>query len=145
MTAHTVRALLAAGVLERVPPDAETATVWLDEAGRHLESAAAIIEADPTGAYILLYDAARKALAAHMLVSGLRSQAVPGSHRAIAVYAQEALTRELGPDARRFDIIRRNRNRAEYDVAHFEETEVRKDLAHARGIVTGVTRLLSKR
>jgi len=65
--------------------------------------------------------------------------AVPGSHRAVGVYAAELFgSGEHGPDIRRFDAMRRNRNRAEYGIRQFGSAEVSKDLGHAAGIVKAV-------
>jgi hypothetical protein len=58
--------LVAAGVVERVAADPETARVELEQARLHVESAAEIAERDPVAAFALAYDAIRKALSAHM-------------------------------------------------------------------------------
>jgi len=128
--------LIRQGVVERVDPDPQTARLWLLAAARHLEGAAQIAGVDPTGAYTLLYDGARKALAAAMLVEGLRVRSVLGAHRAVAQYAErlEAGAEELR-HLRRFDAIRRNRNRSEYGTRIFGAAEVASDLDHATRIV----------
>jgi hypothetical protein len=59
---EAVKQMLASGNLQKVAPSREAATTFLDAAERHLESALAVTESDPDGAYSLLYDAARKAL-----------------------------------------------------------------------------------
>ena len=48
------------GLIEAVERDQATATQWLDDAGRHLEAATKIADIDPSGAYVLAYDAVRK-------------------------------------------------------------------------------------
>jgi hypothetical protein len=67
---------------------------------------------DPNGAYALLYDAARKAVDAHMLANGFRVQKSRlGTHEAIGQYAVATLRKD--PDKRHidsFDRMRRNRN-----------------------------------
>ena len=68
-----------------MPSDAATARASLAEARRHLASAKLIPGADPNGAYVLLYDAARKANAAHMLASGLRVAARPRAQEAVVL------------------------------------------------------------
>jgi hypothetical protein len=68
-----VEELLRSGELERVVPAAELATRLLEEADRHLTSARAITSSDPTGAYQLAYDCARKACAALLAPQGLRA------------------------------------------------------------------------
>ena len=42
----------------------------------------------PSGAYVLAYDAARKAVAAALLMTGHRVRSRPGSHQALAQYAK---------------------------------------------------------
>jgi hypothetical protein len=124
--------LVAARRLERMPPDPEGALLRLEAARRHLESAALLVEADPDGAYALLYDAARKAVAAQMLAAGLRARNAPGAHEAIARYAAAALA---GPAPGELDRMRRFRNRAEYGASHLSPAQAAHDLEHARGIV----------
>lgn len=46
--------------MERVSADRDSAASMLEEAQLHLISAEQIMGSDPTGAYSLLYDAARK-------------------------------------------------------------------------------------
>jgi YD repeat-containing protein len=81
----TVTDLLREGRLEPVPPDVTTARASIEEAQRHLTSAALIAVDDPNGAYALLYDGARKAIAAHMLASGPRATVRPRAHHAVGV------------------------------------------------------------
>lgn len=140
MKRPSVAALLRDGRLERVERDREAAGTRLEEARRHLASAAAIAETDPVGAYALLYDGARKAVDAHMLARGYR---VPkgrlGGHQATAMYALMALG--SGPHAEHvehFDRMRRNRNRAEYGAWAIGAGTLAVDLEHADGIVRAV-------
>jgi hypothetical protein len=85
---------------------------------------------------VLLYDAARKAIAAMMLTEGLRARAVPGSHRAVAEYAVRSGNRKQDrAHLERFDDIRRNRNRVEYGNATIGSQVVDNDLEHAAAIV----------
>jgi hypothetical protein len=81
MTPAKLQDLLARGLVERVEADPETARATLSDCKRHLASAERIATDDPNGAYQLLYDVARKAIAAHMLSAGLRaSRNRPGAH-----------------------------------------------------------------
>ena len=109
----------------------------VDEARRHLESAERILDADANGAYQLLYDAARKAVSAHMLAAGYRATNRAGAHEATARYAREALDE---PRTAHLDRMRKNRNRSEYDIRFFDTRELRADLEHARAIVAAVER-----
>lgn len=128
--------LIADGLIERVPVDVGTAGIWLDAAQRHLVAAERVIDVDPEGAYSLQYDAARKALRAIMLSEGLRARAMPGSHRAVAEFARRIdATSPARNHLRRFDAMRRNRNRIEYGAVTIGSQVVADDLHHAREIV----------
>ena len=128
--------LIGARRLERVPADPDAAGRRLSSARRHLESAGLLAGDDPDAAYALLYDAARKAVTAHMLARGLRARNAPGAHEATARYAAATLT---GPSSRELDRLRRFRNRIEYGTTNFESVQVEHDLAHARAIVEDVS------
>jgi hypothetical protein len=122
------------GLIEAVEPDTATAAQWLDDAGRHLEAAAKIAELDPSGAYVLAYDAARKSLAGALLMSGHRVLSRPGSHQALAQYS-DSLARQVEiPALGRFDRLRRNRNRSEYGSRTFGKAEVAEAIDTAQAI-----------
>ena len=141
-----VEELLRDGRIEHVEADSSAARDKLLEAKRHLDSAARIADADPAGAYALLYDAARKAIDAHMLASGYRvSRSRLGAHEATARYATAVLGKGHGDDARHFDRMRRNRNRSEYGAWEVGRSTVEADLRHARAIVLAVERELARR
>lgn len=130
-----VEALVRDGRIERIEADADAALEKVGEAARHLDSATQIADADPAGAYSLLYDAARKAIDAHMLASGYRvSKGHLGAHEATARYASAT----LGEEAQQFDRMRRNRNRSEYGVWEVGRSTLEADLEHARRIVLAV-------
>ena len=122
---RTVKALVAKGMLETVTSDPPTARRILEEAARHVEAAQRIATVDPGGAYVLSYDAARKAISAVLLASGYRAMAVPGAHYAIA---RAAISLGSGPEEksllRRLDRMRRERNRSEYGIRPFGRQEV---------------------
>ena len=72
----TITGLLAAGDLDRVTPDGEVARRLLEDAGRHLSTAAAAGGAgDLSGAFQLAYDAFRKSAASLLAVQGLPAAA----------------------------------------------------------------------
>lgn len=133
--------LVARRMIERVPPDPDTARAWLEDADRHLEAASRILDVDLAGAYSLIYDAARKAMAAVMLAEGLRARAVPGSHQAVARFAETIAAGDTDlATLQRLDAMRRNRNRSEYGRRVFGRAEVERDLAHARRMVAIASR-----
>jgi hypothetical protein len=68
-------------------PDQATATGWLDDADisrRHQNRPSSTHQ----GHYMLAYDAARKSVAAALLMSGHRVLSRPGSHQALAQYVE---------------------------------------------------------
>ena len=122
------------GLIESVIADRATAEQWLSDAERHLEAARLIGELDRSGAYVLAYDAARKAVAAALLMDGYRVLSRPGAHRALAQYAN-SLAAQTGEQAlTRLDRLRRNRNRSEYGSRTFGKAEVANAIATAGAI-----------
>ena len=74
--------MLQIGDLERVAPSIEHAQRLFDEADQHLLSSERIAEDDPSAAYMLHYDAARKSLTAILAAQGLRATSKGGGHSA---------------------------------------------------------------
>lgn len=111
-----IAGLLVAGELEQVVADGDVARRLLDDAGRHLTTAAAAAAGgDLSGAYQLAYDAFRKSAASLLAVQGLRATS-RGGHIAI----QDAVGAQFGasvPAFRSFGRIRRARNSFEYPAA----------------------------
>lgn len=140
MTASDLDELLAAGRIETVPADVRAAAALVEEARRHLTSAAAIASTDPNGAYSLLYDAVRKALTAHMLARGYRvAGGRLGGHEAVVRYAEASLSEDpYSEHVAQLDRMRRARNRSEYGLATFGARQLETDLEHARAIVAAV-------
>ncbi|MGI8518534.1 MAG: hypothetical protein ACR2ME_09385 [Acidimicrobiia bacterium] len=127
-----VEGLVRDGILEVVPVDATATRQILEVAARHVDAARLIIDVDRSGAYVLCYDAARKAIAGILLARGFRALAVPGSHAAIA-RAASSMSSDPNEVARlaQLDGMRRHRNRSEYGIRTFsaQETEAAIDLA----------------
>ncbi|MGW5747958.1 hypothetical protein [Amycolatopsis sp. NPDC003861] len=109
----TIDALLARGSLERVPASRDVADTEIARARTHVDSARQLLNSDPEGAYTLLYDGARRALAAVLQNQGLRATS-RGGHVAVyeAVLAQ--LDPPLGPLLRPFNRMRVRRNEVAY-------------------------------
>lgn len=137
---QSIAQLVADGRLERVNPDPGEASDLVVHALAHLESARTIAEQDPAGAYQLLYDASRKAVAADMLAAGYRAKADrPGAHAAVVAYAQEALASSVRPEVLSvLDQMRRLRNRTEYGALTLGAEQVKNDLTVAELIVSAV-------
>jgi uncharacterized protein (UPF0332 family) len=109
--------LLEAAELQPVTADLRVAQLLLDDAGRHLATAAiALSSSDLSGAYQLAYDALRKSAASLLAVQGLRATS-RGGHIAI----QEAAQAQFGSTIKAFRSIgriRRARNSFEYPSTH---------------------------
>jgi len=138
--------MIARGELERVPASREHAELLLGQAQRHLDSARVIAETDPAGAYQLLYDAARKALAAVLENQGLRATS-RGGHIAVREAVSAQLDPPLGGIFRPFDRLRRRRNQAEYpsaDEPGFVADDVGRDVPKVREIVAAVAKVLDQ-
>jgi hypothetical protein len=137
-----VQELIVEGRLDRVTKNSPQAARMLRACLQHLETADQRAAPDPSGSYALLYDAARKAVAAHMLVNGLRVTSRPGAHAALVTYAEAELSAIGGEHVAHLDRIRRTRNDTEYDERPISEQEVRNDLPHARHLVQAITKSL---
>lgn len=142
MTSRVVQEMIVEGRLDRVDRNPRQAGRMLRSCGQHLETADQRAEQDPSGCYALLYDAARKAVAAHMLFHGLRVTSRPGAHAAVVAYAEADLATIGGEHVAHLDRMRRTRNDTEYEERPISEQEVRNDLRHARFLVQAVTRAL---
>ncbi len=78
----SVQQVLDSGRLQEVPADREAALARLQRAVQHLETAQALVGRDNEVAHGSLYDAARKAITAHVLAHGLRATARARAHGA---------------------------------------------------------------
>ncbi len=138
--------MLARGELERVPASRAHADLLLAQAHQHLKSAPAIADFDTSGAYQLLYDAARKALCAVLENQGLRATS-RGGHIAVLDAVSAQLDPPMGGVLRPFDRMRRRRNQAEYPLAdqpRFQVEEVTRDLPKVRAIVDVAEKVLEQ-
>jgi HEPN domain-containing protein len=142
----TIEALLAQGHLQAVPANAERAENLLAQAVRHLNSAKELAPDDREGAYALVYDAARKALAALLENQGLRATSSGGC---IVLY--EAVRAQLDPPLgkllRPFQRLRRKRNSVEYPdflVPALSDHDFAEDSAAADEIVRLARRMVQE-
>jgi hypothetical protein len=127
--------LVKAGRIEKVTADTAAARAKVEDAKRHLSSAAQIASTDLEGAYALAYDAARKAVEAHLLANGYRIANRAGAHAAAAEYAEWKWRRsKIASSARRFDGMRQLRNRTDGGW-HIAESVLLADMKHAENIV----------
>ena len=129
--------MLSTHDLDRVTPSADHAQRLLVEAEHHLTSSHRIANDDPTSAYILLYDAARKSLSAVLAIQGLRVTSKAGGHAIL----QTAVEEQLGQNRvilRPLTRIRRTRHETDYpskDSPTIDAEDIAEDLALVRTII----------
>jgi hypothetical protein len=143
---ETIVAMINGGQLEQVPASREHADVLLDQARLHVQTARTAATQDPSGAYQLLYDAARKALAAILENQGLRATS-RGGHLAVLDAVSAQLDPPLGKILRPFDRMRRRRNTAEYPrigTMSVTPDEVAADLPRANEMIDLASRVLDQ-
>jgi hypothetical protein len=128
----SVEDMLGRGELERVASDPDGADAAIDEARLHTESARDIRSKDRNGAYHLAYDAARKAVMAHMRRAGVRVRRGEGGHVITAQYAALVVDAQLGD---RLGQMRRRRNRSEYGTAYIRAEDVDEAIAVAEALI----------
>jgi len=144
MSDGRVQELLDRGVLRRVEPDRVAAGREFATANHHLASAARVSDDDATGALAIAYEAARKAIRAHMRANGLRVPGSEGGHARIGEYGAVAFDDPgLAEHFRAFDDVRKLRNRSQYEALEVERADVEFALEHARAIVAAVEADLS--
>lgn len=144
MSEAAVDALVAEGLLARIPPDLKEARRELATAEMHLQGAEAAAGVDPTGAFTLAYDAARKAVVAHMRAQGLRVRTRFGAHYLTGRYASASLmTRGIEEHVEAFVDMREVRNDTEYEGEIVAVSDSEEALSHARAIVAIVKRDLA--
>jgi hypothetical protein len=138
--------MIGRGEIERVPASRDHADVLIAQARHHLSAVQAIVAIDSVGAYQLLYDSARKALAAVLENQGLRATS-RGGHIAVLDAVSPQLDPPLGPILRPFDRLRRRRNQAEYpalDSPRIDQDLVLGDLPKVREIVDAAEKVLDQ-
>jgi hypothetical protein len=141
-----VEGMIARGEVEQVPASRDHADLLMGQAEAHVQAARAIVLIDPTGAYQLLYDAARKALNAVLENQGLRATS-RGGHIAVLDAVSAQLDPPLGGILRPFDRLRRRRNQAEYPAAEnpsLSAPDVERDLPKVKAILDAVAKVLDQ-
>jgi uncharacterized protein (UPF0332 family) len=136
--------LRARGLLQESPIDRAALERLMQDARRHLRTAAlALREEDRAGAYQIAYDAGRKAITAMLLSRGLRARGV-GAH-STAIQAATSIFGDADGDGAlgRFDRLRRTRNQAEYLGREFDDAEVTHDIEIATAVVALADRVLA--
>lgn len=103
--------MLTRGQITRVSPNRDQSDRLLAQAKAHLSSAQILRDTDTAGAFVLAYDAARKALTAVLLNQGLKPRG-EGAHAVLAEAVGSQLASAL--DLTGFGWMRITRNATEY-------------------------------
>jgi hypothetical protein len=131
---------LRSGELQAVRGAQADGTPWLAKAARTVATAASLVDADPSSAITLAYDAARFAAMAVLAQQGLRAT-TKGGHLAV----DEAVRAQFGDALRPFRALRVRRNELEYPDHPDEivESEEATDaVSGSRGIIDACAKLL---
>lgn len=142
---QVIEGMLIDGRLEQVPPSRKHADLLIKQARQHLESATARAKMDPEGAYAMLYDAARKALAAVLENQGLRTKSAAGHHANLFYAVVAQLEPPMGADLQPFQRMREQRRNAEYpsyDEPAIDELDVLGDVPKSARIIDICERVL---
>jgi len=136
------------GAFERVRRNPVAVATWVNDAARHLESAARLAQDDPRLAYAACHDAIRKALTGLLADRGLRTLSGEGGHLRVQEWGIVALEGVVEAEIRAaIDLVRRQRHQAEYGELASQmigAPEVMEALRVATAVVDGVKRLLSR-
>jgi hypothetical protein len=141
-----VQALIDSGHVEKEMFNDGYASELLQQSRRHLDSAAQTANSDAIGAYVLVYDAARKALAAFLAIQNLRAT-TRGGHIALYDVAKAQLDPPKGKTLTSFDRMRHQRNTMEYrsyEMPDLTVEDVMTDHSKASELVEMVELLLDK-
>jgi hypothetical protein len=136
----TVDQLLAGGRLEEVTGAAADGTTWLVSAEALLESAKRESARNPEAAYVLAYDAARKASTALVVQQGLRPKSA-GHH----VTVEQVVRAQFGGPFDGFGALRRRRSEIEYPQRpgdDIEQSEAEAAIGAAAQIHAAAVQLL---
>lgn len=136
--------LLSRGRLTRVTPNRDLAETLLAQARAHVVSCAAVVEADPAGAFTLVYDAARKALTAILVNEGLRAGG-DGAHAVLLEAVLAQLDPPLGTTFKPFSWMRPLRNHTQYPAPErptAQPQDVEEAIPAARSMVEAAAKVL---
>lgn len=140
--ADTIREMITAGDLQLVNATVDDALDMLQVATKHVVSAQTIAEDDPDGAFAMLYDAARKSLAAVLLAQGVRATS-KGGHYVVQQAIAAQFTKPPPRDTfRRFGRLRRTRNNIEYGDYASTSEDVEADVESVRSIVSVASQIV---
>jgi hypothetical protein len=124
-------------LIEEIEIDIDQIHRMIVQAENHLRSAMNTLVDDKEGAYVLLYDAARKSLMAILYLQGIRPTAYGGHSIILDVLIPQCTASEAAL-IRPFNRLRKIRNSVEYprtDFSEIDEAALREDLFKAVKIV----------
>lgn len=124
-------------LIERVAPNPNHAVKLIEQAENHLRSASNAMVDDQEGSYVLLYDAARKALTSILAIQGIRPTAFGGHSIILDVLIPQCNQLEI-EIIKPFKRLRKTRNSVEYpktDSDGMNEESLREDFLAAKKIV----------
>ncbi|MDP1851219.1 MAG: HEPN domain-containing protein [Candidatus Planktophila sp.] len=136
-SARLTKKYLSKKLIEEIEIDINQAHQMIAQAENHLRSAMNALVDDKEGAYVLLYDAARKGLTAILYLQGIRPTAYGGHSIILNVLIPQCSTSEVAL-IRPFNRLRKIRNSVEYprtDFSEIDETSLREDFNTAVKIV----------
>ncbi|SDL07963.1 HEPN domain-containing protein [Tessaracoccus oleiagri] len=130
--------LLAERRLEAVPIDRPKAAAFLQNAREAVEDLANLTR--PQTRYTLAYDAAHDVGEALLAACGYRTKSGAGQHDALGAFLRAVLDSPPGDEAaRRFDRLRRARNRARYAAVPIGEAEAHQAVQTAHALIEAAT------
>ncbi|MBK8445257.1 MAG: hypothetical protein IPL41_00605 [Micropruina sp.] len=119
---RVIDALIAKGRVARVPADLAKAKIFVRQAQDVITDLPHLTKAQ--NRYNLAYDACHDVGEAVLAAHGYRTLSGPGQHEAIGLFLCAVIDKPPGDqDARRFDQLRRSRNRQRYDARPVSEAE----------------------
>ena len=131
-------------LIEEIEIDLNQVHRMIGQAENHITSAKNTLMDDKEGAYVLLYDAARKGLMAILYLQGIRPTAFGGHSIILDVLIPQCSPSEVAL-IRPFNRLRKIRNSVEYprtDYSEIDEASLREDLFKAEKIVEWVKSII---
>ena len=128
-------ALLAAGKIQKQPPQPRTIRDLLSLAERDISVAAQTLEVDPDWAFNIAYNGILQASRALMLKQGSRPRG-PEQHTTAVRFLKEALGEAFADQVATIDQMRRKRHKAVYEASgRIGAGEAQQAVSFARGYV----------
>lgn len=128
---------LSKKLIEEIEPDIDQVHRLIAQSENHLRSAKNALVDDKEGAYVLLYDAARKGLISILYLQGIRPTAL-GGHSIILDVLIPQCTKSEFAIIKPFNRLRKIRNSVEYpktDSSEIDADSLREDFNAAAKIV----------